>query len=344
MSKMELKDFASRPPLTHLKRLTTPRGLVQHADLEVPDPAFGYSLDDNARALIVCLWHYQLFADRAILNLFEIYWRYLQRARNQSGSFHNFLSFSESILDAEGTEDSIGRAIWALGTILGSHPDLAVGGQAERIITETNLSKHTEHPHVRAKALILCGLMAAKDRSVATWADQLITAYEHSKSANWPWFEDNLRYANGILPYALATSYLLTKNRRYLDVARVSFDWLNTVSRIGGQPAPIGQNGWYYQGGEKALYDQQPLEAADMVLAASALFEATDSRPYLDLALEWMSWYGGHNSQGTAVFNAATGGVYDALTPTGVNKNQGAESIVTYLMAYLALTKLALRQ
>ena len=73
MSKMELKDFAVRPPLTHLKRLTTPRGLVQHADLEVPDPAFGYSLDDNARALIVCLWHYQLFADRAILNLFEIY-------------------------------------------------------------------------------------------------------------------------------------------------------------------------------------------------------------------------------------------------------------------------------
>src|SRR5689334_7287367 len=115
MPKSQLNQFRHEPILRHLKRLTTPTGLIQHADYDVPDPAFGYSIDDNARALIVCLWYQKLFNEPAITRLADIYFSYIERVEKEGGSFHNFLSFSEKVLESEGSEDSIGRAVWALG-------------------------------------------------------------------------------------------------------------------------------------------------------------------------------------------------------------------------------------
>lgn len=339
---LELKDFLSRPSLTHLKRLTTKDGLIQHADKEVPDPSFGYSIDDNARALVVCLEHYKIFADEAILRLAEIYFNYVKKVEKDSGSFHNFLSFTEQILDHEGSEDSIGRAIWALGEAASDSPLKFMKEAAELSLKRSALERHLEHPHVRTKAYVLLGLIAAGDEPmVRIWGNKLIDIFDENALPDWQWFEDSLRYANGILPYALARAYSSTNDKRYLEVAEKSFLWLDKTSRLNGLPAPIGQNGWYFKDGEKAEYDQQPLEAADMVLAATALYEATQNKKYLELALEWMNWYHGHNASGKSLVNAQTGGIFDALTPGNVNENQGAESIVTYLLAYLALSKIA---
>lgn len=340
---LELNKFAvDRPPLTHLKRLTTKDGLVQHADHEVPDPSFGYSIDDNARALIACLWHHRLFADPSILNLAEIYFNYLKKTEKEEGSFHNFLSFTERILDSEGSEDSIGRAIWALGEMASGAPTEEMKRQAAAMITRTKLEHHLEHPHIRTKAYILLGLLACGNEALSRiWANKLVDIFRANASADWQWFENSLFYANGILPYALARASRVTNNQDYLAVAETSFNWLDLVSRLDDVPAPIGQNGWYFKGRERAAYDQQPLEAADMVLAATELYRVTKNEAYLKKALEWMSWYHGHNTVKKSLINTQTGGIYDAVTPNYINENQGAESTVTYLLAYLALAEVA---
>lgn len=338
---LKVSNFADRPTLTHLKRLTTKDGLIQHADREVPDPSFGYSIDDNARALIACLWHYQLFNDEAVLRLGDVYFNYIKRVEKDGGSFHNFLSFTEQILDDEGSDDSIGRAIWALGETIKHAPSEAMKNSAKESLEKAVLEKHLEHAHVRTKAYILLGLIATEDKNPSKiWADKLVEIFTNNATTDWQWFENSLRYANGILPYALAAAYRLTGQQQYLEVAERSYTWLDQVSRTDGLPAPIGQNGWYFKGREKAVYDQQPLEAANMVMAATELFLATKNKTYQDSALFWMSWYDGNNVAQVSVTNKETGGVFDGITPGGVNENQGAESIVTYLLAYLSLAKL----
>lgn len=342
MQSSTLDQFHDRPPLRHLKRLTTKDGLVQHADHEVPDPAHGYSIDDNARGLIACLWHHQLFGDTSILQLAETYFNYLKKVQKNDGTFHNFVSFSDKKLDAEGSEDSIGRAIWALGETIATIPDHDFAKESEQMFDRAIIDHHLDHEHVRTKAYILLGLLAAGKHEVAKkWADKLIVIFNERSGPEWQWFENSLFYANGILPYAMARAARLLGNAELKDIAMRSYDWLDSVSREQGVPAPIGQNGWYRKGGEKVLYDQQPLEAADMVLAATELFSLTNEAKYLDSALEWFSWYEGKNLQHKSLINQSTGGIYDALTPGGVNENQGAESIVTYLMAYLSLARTA---
>ncbi len=334
-------QFKDRPVLRHLKRLTTPTGIIQHADFDVPDPAHGYSIDDNARALIVCLWHYRLFQDASILSLAEVYFGYLQRVEKEGGSFHNFLSFSEKLVEAEGSEDSIGRAIWALGEVIATCPDKELVKKSAEIFGRASIEKHLNHPHVRTKAYILLGLVAAgKLEEAKRWADKLVDIFDRQSSDVWLWFEDGLFYANGILSYSLARAALVLKDSRASEVAIKSFDWLNRICRLDGQPAPIGQNGWFFKSGQKASYDQQPLEAADMVLAAKEIYQLTKNKKYLEVASEWFSWYRGNNCQQKSLIDETTGGIYDGVTPGGVNKNQGAESIVSYLLAYLSLAEL----
>lgn len=341
MSQNQLIKFQAQPVLRHLKRMTTQVGIIQHADHEVPDPSHGYSIDDNARALIACLWHFKTFQDSSILKLAEIYFQYLERVEKEGGSFHNFLSFSEQVLDAEGSADSIGRAIWALGEVIKAMPDDAMTVKARAMLKRVKLEHHLDHEYFHTKAYILLGLLAAGEYETATiWADRLVEFFDKNHEEDWLWFGNKLTYANGILPYALAKAARELKNERYGQIAQSSFDWLNSVSHEQNVPSPIGQNGWYESGQAKALYDQQPLEAADMVLAASELYLLTNQEKYLNSAIEWYDWYSGNNLGKRSMINQQTGGIYDGLLLAGINYNQGAESIVTFLMAYLHLSAL----
>ena len=336
-----LTKFRERPNLRHLKRLTTKDGIIQHADHEVPDPSFGYSIDDNARALIACLWHYQTFKDPSILQLAELYFHYLETVEKKGGSFHNFVSFSGKLLDAEGSADSIGRAVWALGEVIRTAPNDDMTEKARQMFQRVALNRHLDHQHTRTKAYILLGLLAAGEKKLAAiWADRLVKFFEENQQADWVWFEPELTYANGILPYALARAARVLGNEGYGHVAKASFDWLYSVSREQNLPWPIGHDGWYRQGKTKALYDQQPLEAADMMLAASELHRLTGESHYLDQALEWHGWYTGNNACNQVMINPHTDGILDGIRPNGINVNQGAECIVTYLMAYLSLSQL----
>lgn len=339
--KSELTDFKNPPALTHLKRLTTRDGLIQHADLEVPDPSHGYSIDDNARAIIATLWYHRIYQDPSVIQLLRIYFGYLTKVEKEGGSFHNFLSFTEQILDSEGSEDSIGRTIWALGELAGNCPEVDLCQLATEMMKRCNIHRHLDHPHLRTKAYILLGLLASGDHDEAKlWADKLAVVYNENATKSWKWFENHLSYANAVLPFAMAKAAIELKSETYLNVAKESFDWLDKQCRIDGVPSPIGQNGWYFKDNVRADYDQQPVDAAKMVLAATALHQATHDQYYLKTALEWMSWYNGNNIQKVSVKSDLTNGIYDAVTPGGVNKNQGAESIVTYLLAYLELSKM----
>lgn len=337
---MNKTNFQQPPSLRHLKRLTTQVGVVQHADHEVPDPAHGYSIDDNARGLIACLWHFQQFQDPSVLRLAEIYLSYIERVFSQSGDFHNFLSYSERILDSVGSDDSNGRAVWALGETIACQPDSELAARAEKILKRANITRHLSHNFSRAKAYILLGLLAAgRTEEAKQWAETLAAMFTKNQADDWQWFENGLYYANGIIPYALTKAAQTFGDDNLEQIAVASFDWLDSVSRQQNIPAPIGQAGWFERGQTKAEYDQQPLEAADMVLAAAELFELTNQKRYRQIAEEWFNWYEGNNTQKVSLINEATGGIFDGLTPGGVNKNQGAESIVTYLMAYLELTR-----
>ena len=328
--------FKNPPPLIHLKRLTTPLGLLQHTEKETPDPAHGYSLDDNARALIVALKYAKIYLDLPLLNLAQIYLDYLKRAQLKDGRFHNFLSFGNKFTDRAGSEDSFGEVIWALGYAI-SHPEIdqAIKKRALRIFQKAK-KQIKNLKFLRGRAYTLLGLYYVMDKKgVKKLADSLILDYKRSTQQNWHWFENILTYANGLLPYALFLAYDLLKDKKYLKIGQESLDFLDKVCRKDRIVVPIGNQGWFKKGREKALFDQQPIEPAMMVLAFSALFQITHNFEDKEKALDWFSWFYGNNLKNKKLLDQKTGGCFDGLTKFGANLNQGAESILSYLLAYL---------
>ncbi|MCK5592758.1 glycoside hydrolase family 88 protein, partial [Candidatus Bathyarchaeota archaeon] len=170
--------------------------------------------------------------------------------------------------------------------------------------------------------------------------DQLLYNYALESSRNWRWFEPTLTYVNGRLPQALFKAYKNTNVKKYLQIAKESFDFLLAVGMIDENFVPVGNNGWYRKGRERAMYDQQPIEASCMVEAALDAFQMTGDEKYRRTAQDVFDWFLGKNSQGVVVYNPDTGGCYDGITPQGLNLNQGAESTVSYLLARLEFAAL----
>lgn len=336
-----LKKFELPPSLRHLKHMTTDFGIIQHAKSDDPDPRFGYSIDDNARALIVCLKYGRLFNPADVAKIKQVYFDFLERAYVSDNGFHNFYSIEGQPLDKKGSEDSYGRTFWTLAEAAADDQDKQMQDKAREIFSRLEPKEHLIHAYIRTKSYILLAYCAIGDSdNIKTWADHLADLYRANSTDEWQWFERSLTYCNAVPVYALAKAASHLKNAEYTRIVREAYDWLNKVSRVDGVVAPIGQNGWYHHRSDKAIYDQQPVDAAKMVLAAVELFKLTKEDRYLQDAIEWMAWYDGANTQMKSLINPKTSGIYDALTPTGVNENQGAESIVTYLLAYLELSSI----
>lgn len=338
---IKLVSFKNPPSLTHLKRLTTPWGLIQHTELETPDPAHGYSLDDNARAIVVTTKYAKIYHAPAVLNLTQIYLDYLKRAQLKDGRFHNFLSFVNKFTDRVGSEDCFGRAIWALGFLIsqkGLRQDLK--RKAKKILSKS-YPQILSLKHPRAIAHTILGLFYLEDkRMVKKLAELIYLKFAKNSSKDWIWFENKLTHSNALLPLALFLAYDLTKEEKYLKLAEGCFDFLNHICQEKGKPAPIGNQGWYERGGKKALYDQQPLEASLMTQAALTAFKVTKKEKYQREAKHWFSWFLGNNLKNKKLIDPRTGGCFDGLTKSGVNKNKGAESILSYLLAYLSIADL----
>lgn len=337
---MSHRFFLKKPNFRHLDRLTTSLGLMQHAQLEIPDPKHGYSIDDNARALIIMLKYWQLHQDPESFSYIDNYLRYLERAKTTKGFFHNFADFSGKFTDQKGSTDSFGRTFWALAytVSVGLEP---FASRAEKLVkkVEKNISSLE---FLRSKTFVLLGYYFLKNKKeVERLADDLLKDFKQNHKIDWRWFEDKMTYSNAALPQALFFAYDLTKKKKYLRAAKLSFDFLNKVSHVQGKPAPIGQAGWFKKGKDRAIYDQQAVDAGKMVSTSLLAYEVTKEKKYLDIAEEWFRWFHKNNIAGVELVDPYWGGCYDGITPNGVNHNKGAESTIAYLMAYLDFGKIA---
>lgn len=335
--------------LDRLRRMTDDTGVVQHALYALPDSNYGYSIDDQARALIVALKHFNLTGNWSSLDLATTYLRFLNYAQLADGRFHNFMGFDRTWQDSVGSEDSNGRVVWALGytALTGVEEDLQMTARTMLLRSFPWLGRLQ---YLRAKAFAIFGLYyylrtEPEDQQarelVSRHGDGLVAAFDLKAAEGWEWFEDILTYSNARLPQALMLAYLVTWKRRYLEVARSSLDFLLRVSHMDGAPQInlVGQDGWYPRGGECARFDQQPVDANALVDACLAAHQLLGDKQYVVEAQQAFAWFHGRNCLGIPLYCESTGGCFDGLTPLGVNRNQGAESTISYLLSYLSMVE-----
>jgi glycosyltransferase involved in cell wall biosynthesis len=336
-------DFA------HLERLTDDTGMLQHAIYDIVDRAHGYCTDDNARALIAAVTARRHSPNHGLLaRLSQIYLAFLRHAfGRETGAFRNLMSYERQWLEERGSEDSQGRALWALGVAAANGNESERRVAAELMRAALPLAETLVSP--RAVAFALLGFNAYLDRfggeSAArrmrlSLADRLAALFAGASDPAWPWPEDVLTYANGCLPQALiAAGRALGRDeltQRGVGVLR----WLIDTQSDRGRFVPIGNDGWYARGGRRARFDQQPIEADVMISACSEAFRATRDPRFLEQARRCFDWFLGKNDVGVALYDEVTGGCRDGLTPSGTNDNQGAESTLAWLHALVQMHEL----
>lgn len=334
---MSARDWAV---LDHLDRMSDSTGLIQHAIYSVPRRESGYTTDDNARALRLCTRLWCEDPDDRMLARVTTYLSFLEHARCPVRGFHNFLSYQRDWLDANGTGDCQGQAVRALAEVLGS--DLPADYRAlARELIQAVVPALDELRSLRAQAYVILawGHLWANQVTdfelfeLVAWsaAQRLVECYRRSVRHDWQWFESRLTYANAVLPHALFVAAKRWPDEGFLDVAKASFDFLDRATTSEGIYWPVGNCDWYSHGEEKALYDQQPVEAVTMAEAALAAFSLEREENYLSTFCRTNDWFHGNNSLAAALADPESGACCDGLQPLGVNRNQGAESTLAYL-------------
>lgn len=336
--------------LDHLRRLTDDTGMLQHATFAVPNYAEGYTTDDNARALVLTILLEQLGqTDRfATDNLASRYLAFLGHALDPAnGRFRNFLSYARTWSEEQGSEDCHGRALWALGTVLGRSKDQALRGAAGRLF-EIAVPAVVAFSSPRAWAFALLGIQEYLDcfpgdrdaqKMNSVLATRLVDIYGANQSPDWLWFEDILAYSNARLPQAVLTAGRRNSDHQMISVSLRALDWLCEVQCGAGKDhfVPIGSQGYYRKGCERARFDQQPVEAGGAVSACLEAYRATGDDRWRKKAWSAFNWFLGDNDLQIALYDPTTGGCRDGLHPERVNENQGAESTLAFLMAQVEM-------
>ena len=344
-------NYATNPHLIpaaefdHLLRLTDDTGIIQHAKYGIPNLKEGYCLDDNSRALLASIMAYNIAGFDEALNLIPIYFSYVHHMQTDTGNFRNFLSFSREFLDEEGSEDAFGRTIWALGYLIKHAPNSAYYQLAEEIFKKA--SKHFQNlQHIRGIANTVIGVCyylekvpddEGMEKCLNHMTDVLVESFNKNNHHSWYWFEDQLSYDNGILPLALFHAAMVTGRKSLRLVAEAATEFLDGITMRKGYLSPIGSNGWYTQGQESALYDQQATDVLAMVLLNYRAYLATKKISYWRKMLVCYQWFLGENDLRIPLVDHETKGCCDGLEPTGVNRNQGAESTLAYLISNLTI-------
>lgn len=342
------------PPikLDFLKVLTDDTALLQHSKYATPYRKQGYTTDDNARALIVCTKHFSLFEDLTVKKLIDTYLGFLFYMQRTDGKMRNVLGYDRKFMDEMGSEDCMGQTLWACGHCL----DLKLPDETKllsRDIFDKAFKWAPTFTSPRAKAFSIMGLFHyqkayPKDQNATLnmkiLGDQLLRQFGQESSNGWEWFEPYLTYVNGRLSHALFLAYECTGEEKYLQVASQSLDFLLRVQMIDNTFVPIGNQGWYKKGADRAIYDQQSVEASCMTEAAIAAFRNTGKEKYRRAARQAFDWFLGRNLKGLKVYDPETGGCHDGITPHGLNLNKGAESTVAYLQARLTLEETKLQE
>ncbi|MEN6536249.1 MAG: glycosyltransferase family 4 protein [Bryobacteraceae bacterium] len=344
------REFGHRPHespelnLDHLYHMTDSTGVFQHASFTAPNLSEGYCTDDNARALILAVFLGQLEeAPKRVRALATTYAAFLNDAFDAKMTrFHNFLSVDRRWLDAQGSEDCHGRAIWALGTAVGRSPRWSLQMMAEQLFAQA-LPAVTKFTSPRAWAFSLIGIheclrrlngdQLAKNVS-EDLTGRLMTIFDKVAEPGWPWFEEGLTYDNAKLAHALIVSGCATGQRSVRERGLHALRWLVGVQTSSqGQLRPIGSNGFYRRNGVRADFDQQPIEAQSTVSACLEAYRATSDPWWYEQAQRAFDWFLGWNDLGLELYCPQSGGCRDGLHADRGNENQGAESMLAFLLS-----------
>lgn len=345
------------PPLKldHVLRLTDDTGLLQHAAFGVPRYQEGYTTDDNARALLLAVTLEQLgepSGNSPRARIRELAPRYLAFLRyafcEETGRFRNVLGYDRRWREEVGSEDSHGRALWALGAVLHRSDRQDLRGLATWLF-EQALPAALALQSPRAWAFSLLGLWEYLQafpgsrealRAIQELGGRLLRLYKTARTEEWPWFEDRLTYDNAALPHGLLLAGEVLKRSDMKDAALEALGWLVDVQKAEeGHFVPIGNRGFYPRGGERARFDQQPLEAGSTVAAALTAQRLTGDPRWHEEAHRAFEWFLGRNDLGLPLYDPQTGGCRDGLQPDGVNENQGAESTLAFLQSWVELKR-----
>ena len=330
--------------LDHLSRMTDSTGIFQHALYTVPNFSHGYCTDDNARAFILTVLLGELEEEPArARTLATTYTAFINHAFDpKTKRFHNHLSFDRRWLDEQGSEDSHGRALWALGTGVGRSSHRSFQIMAGELFAQA-LPPVTEFTSPRAWAFILIGIheylrRLSGDRFVTQVRDtltaRLMELFDKVAQPDWPWFEEELSYDNAKLAHALILTGRATAQPAVFERGLQALRWLAELQTSEhGHFRPIGSNGFYRRGGARADFDQQPIEAHAMVSACLEAYRATSDASWYEHAQRAFDWFLGWNDLGLEVYSPTTGGCRDALHVDRVNRNQGAESTLAFLLS-----------
>lgn len=357
----------TRPFLSnYLKRLTDDTGIFQHTKFGIPDRNKGYTSDDNARALIAAVMLYKSRKDAESLDLIRTYLAFIHHAQNEEGSFRNFMDYNRMFIEKTGSEDCLGRCLWALGFTLAESAVPDNLRNTCRYMINQALPRLRSLGSPRAMAYALIGLTSmletpdalsysfpysgkeSDDPSflpraeiellVKDLAMRLHTQYESNKGHGWHWFENSITYGNAMLPWALLKASKFSHTEQYRQTAKESLDFLASITfSKEGYFKPVGSHGWLERGGEAALYDEQPIEASEMLLACFAAYKILGNHTYLVHASTCYEWFHGRNSLKESLIDAQSGACYDGIHAVGLNLNQGSENIVSYCMAHMVM-------
>jgi glycosyltransferase involved in cell wall biosynthesis len=345
--------------LDHLKKMTTEFGIIQFSIINQPDINSGYTLDDNARALIAVCQHFELTKHEDDLKYINIYFNFIKHCMQPGGYFLNYINEEKVFTEQNNSTnlaDSNGRAIWALGYLI-SMADLLpekMIDEAELTMQIALLNVHKIHS-TRAMAFIIKGLyyrnlkkkISRGTSLIEHLANRLVQMYRHEADKEWQWFESYLTYANSILPEALLCAWLATGEEIYKDIAKSSFDFLLSKTYRKNSIRVISNKSWLHKGEEnihEVIGGEQPIDVAYTILALGKFYEVFNEDSYIQKMEISFNWFLGNNHLQQIIYNPCTGGCYDGLEESYVNLNQGAESTVSYLMARLTVGKSVRRE
>lgn len=347
--------------LDHLRHMTDDFGIFQFAVLTDPDPASGYTIDDNARAMVVACWFAKLQNDPSLFQLAEVYLDFLNHAMRHDetpggtafAGFDNYFDAHRKGVSernvVENLEDANARAVWSLAEIAAASDSVGGGSDEIRFLIEKaknmfrKVQGHASYIrspraiafHIKALALWL-GIEPGDEHArsrIIELAEILADLYRRSQHEGWRWFEESLTYSNGLLSEAMLFAHKATGNEEYKQIGLESLDFLVEHSFDGEMCVPVGQKGWFKLGGQKPLYDQQPEEVSALVLALQTAYEISGNEEFLHKKERAFDWFLGNNILGQVVYSEMSGGCYDGLGEGYVNLNQGAESTTAYLLA-----------
>jgi glycosyltransferase involved in cell wall biosynthesis len=335
----------------HVNLMTTNTGIIQFSKINQPDIKSGYTLDDNARALVASCMYFNLTGEAKSVSNIRQYLGFIKHCMQPNGDFLNYVDKNNQFTSQNKTsnlDDANGRAIWALGyltSFVGQLPDEIIW-EARTILEKSLMCIGTVHSP-RAMAFVIKGLYYYQGTIknpeniilLKTFANRLVQMYKHESNEEWEWFEGYLTYANSILPEAILYAWLITEETLYREIAISSFNFLLSQTFNENGIEVISNKNWMLKGREAGHFGEQPIDVAYTIMTLSKFYEVLKNDNYRQKMEIAFNWFLGNNRLHQIIYNPCTGGCYDGLEETHVNLNQGAESTLSYLMARLTMEK-----